>query len=212
MKKYEFNINNIYVDKFFSPIRNKTKVIETLLESIKYMILSPVIKESEVSGRMVLNIDKMSRLFFYTEEKFFSIVFPFSALCDENRFKFVFNGEEIDSRLISQVLSIIRCDEFSSYCSLDFIDPISEYENEDENFWVFLKELLLMESGYIRYDYDIDNYEKFKSINKEHVHPMNHYDVFYSGNATFKLGLDNSLEENDFIDLLNIHSNCKYLT
>ena len=76
---------------------------------------------------------------------------------------------DIDARLIAQVIAIIKCDEFKANCSLDFVAPICEYEEEcDENFWIFLRELLLMEDGYIRYDLDQENYDKFKTLGKEH--------------------------------------------
>ena len=76
--------------------------------------------------------------------------------------------------------------------------------DENENFLGFLRELLLMEDGYIRYDYD----EEHKNGD---LHPLNHYDLFYSSHATFKIGLNAILSEDEFVDLLDIKSDCKYL-
>lgn len=209
MKTYEFNINKAYLGKFFPKKRVKTKadIIEILMETIRYMLLNPLVTEEESSGKLILQIDKMSRLFFFSDKKYFSIVFPFFVSFQEDMYNFSFkNMIEIDKGLISKVLSIIKCDEFKANCSLDFVEPICEYEeNCDDNFWLFLKELLLMEDGYIRYDYDEKNQDN-------NLHPLNHYDLFYSSNATFKIGLNAEVEKNDFIDLLNINTNCKYLT
>ena len=206
MKIYEFNISQVYLDKFFKPIRNKAEVIEVLMETIRYMILNPTIKEEDRIGKIILKIDKMNRLFFFKEEKYFSIVFPFFAIKEEEGYLFSFKNKiEIDSRLISQVISIIKCDEFKANCSLEFAQPICDYQEEcDENFWEFLRELLLMEDGYIRYDYD----EEHENGN---LHPLNHYDLFYSSHATFKIGLNDKLSEDEFVDLLDIKSDCKYL-
>jgi len=206
MKIYKFNISQIYLDRFFKPIRSKAEVIEVLMETIRYMLLNPIVDEEDRAGKIILKIDKMNRLFFFTNKKYFSIVFPFFAIKKENGYLFSFKNKiEIDSRLISQVLSIIKCDEFKAHCSLDFIEPICDYEEEcDENFWIFLRELLLMEDGYIRYDYD----EEHENGN---LHPLNHYDLFYSSHATFKIGLNQELDESDFLDLLDINSDCKYL-
>lgn len=206
MKEYKFNVKQIFLDDFFTPIRSKAHVIEVLMHAIKYMLLNPSVNEDEAQGNLILRVDKMSRLFFFTEEKYFSIVFPFFVKFDSDKYKFRFqNLLEIDSRLISQVLSIIKCDEFKATCSLDFISPICNYEEEcDENFWLFLRELLLMEDGYIRYDYDLAN-------ENGHIHPLNHYDLFYSSNATFKIGLNDVLSEDAFIDLLDSNRDCKYL-
>jgi len=206
MKVYEFNISQIYINKFFKPIRSKAEVIEVLMEAIRYMLLNPNVEEKDNAGKIFLKIDKMNRLFFFTNEKYFSIVFPFFAMKEDKNYLFSFKNKiEIDSRLISQIISIIKCDKFKANCSLEFAEPICDYQDEcDENFWEFLRELLLMEDGYIRYDYD----EEHENGN---LHPLNHYDLFYSSHATFKIGLNNKLSENDFMDLLDIKSDCKYL-
>ena len=36
------------------------------------------------------------------------------------------------------------------------------------------------------------------------MHPINHYDIFYSNSATFKLGFEKKLELEKFIDMLDI--------
>jgi hypothetical protein len=176
------------------------------MEAIRYMLLNPNVNTEDIAGKIILKIDKMNRLFFFSSKKYFSIVFPFFSIKEEDNYIFSFRNKiEIDSHLISQVISIIQCNEFKADCSLDFVTPIYEYEDEyDENFWIFLRELLLMEDGYIRYDFD----EEHENGN---LHPLNHYDIFYSSYATFKIGLDRVLEEDEFIDLLNIRTDCKYL-
>ena len=217
MKKFEFDIDRAFIEKFFPKYRVKTKahIIEILMEATRYMLLNPSVSPDKVAGKIILYIDKMSRLFFFANQKYFSIVFPFLAheKDEEEKYKFSFqNNINVDGRLIGQIINIIKCDEFKEKCSVDFVAPICDYEEKcDENFWIFLRELLLMEDGYIRYDYDNDNYKKAKERGEEHKHPLNHYDFFYSSNATFKVGLDTNLKENDFIDLLNIQTNCSYV-
>ena len=68
-----------------------------------------------------------------------------------------------------------------------------------------------MEDWYIRYDYDEENYKKAKRYWKEHTHPLNHYDLFYSSNATFKIGLLNEISSNDIIEFLDLKKECQYL-
>lgn len=216
MKEYIFNLNEIYLNKFFPEerIKSKVQIIEILMEALKYMLLNPSVSEEKAKGKIILRIDKMSRLFFFMNEKYFSIVFPFFVNKKNNTYNFTFkNIIEIDSKLLSQVISIIKCDDFKANCSLDFVAPIYDYEeNYDDNFWGFLKELLLMEDGYIRYDYDEDNHKSFKEIGEEHKHPLNHYDLFYSSNATFKIGLTNLITHDEFTNFMDITTNCKYLT
>lgn len=215
MKKFEFLINKSSLNIFFPHYRIKTKahIIEILMETLKYMLLNPEIKEENSFGKIVLIVDKMSRVFYFTKNKYYSISFPFFVEKFENEIKFGFkNIIEVESRLISQVLQIIKCDEFKEKCSLDFVAPICEFEeNCDENFWIFLREILLMEDGYIRYDYDKDEYEKFKLKGKENKHPLNHYDIFYSSINSFKLGLKKEISHEDFINILNTNKDCKYI-
>lgn len=54
-----------------------------------------------------------------------------------------------------------------------------------------------------RYDCDVAN-------ENGAVHPLHHYDVFYSSNSTFKIGLKNELEKETLIDLLQIETNCHF--
>jgi hypothetical protein len=218
MKKFEFDIDKSFLERFFPKerVKSKAQIIEILMEATRYMLLDPSVSQEKIAGKIILYIDKMSRLFFITEKKYFSIVFPFLAYDkdEDGRYRFSFQNDiDVDSQLISQVINIIHCDEFKEKCSLDFIAPICDYEeNCDENFWIFLRELLLMEDGYIRYDYDEENYIKAVEKGEEHKHPLNHYDFFYSSNATFKIGLKNNLLHDDFIDLMNMYTDCNYLT
>lgn len=215
MKKYEFDISTIFINKIFPEKRVKTKaqVIEILMETIRYFLLNPIVPEEKKAGTIILSIDKMSRLFFIKDNKYFSIVFPFYTFEKDSKFNFSFENKiSITSQLISKVISIVQCAEFKEKCSFDFFTPIYEYEEKyDENFWTFLRDLLLMEDGYIRYDYDIVEFEKAKERGEEHIHPLNHYDLFYSNSASFKIGLEKELLQDEFIDLLNTKTDCKYL-
>ena len=229
MKKFEFNIHKGQIKKFFPKARIKTKaqIIEILMESLQLILQNNTIPEEKIGGTITLVIERMSRLFFTSKEdkKIYSIVFPFfieriddSFVVKLQKFEYLDyiesennNFIEIDYQLISNVLSFIKCDNFKEQCSLDFITPIDEYEQYDKNFWIFLRELLLMEDGYIRYDYDEKNYKKALKNEKQHLHPLNHYDLFYSSNATFKIGILDEIQNDNMINFLNINKECLYL-
>lgn len=220
MKQYSFNLSKVIYEKVFPHYRVKTKahIIEILMEITRFILLQNdpefIVDNNDSKGKVVLYIDNMSRLFFFSSDKYYSIVFPFYFLKESDKYKIVFQSNiEVTSQLISKVISIIKCDNFKAQCSLDFVEPICDLENDcDENFWEFLRELLLMEDGYIRYDIDKENYDKAVQNGEEHKHPLNHYDIFYSNNATFKVGLLNRVDNYSFIDLLDVNSECKYLT
>lgn len=211
MKEYIFYIDKSYMDRFFNPVKNKLHIIELLMNSIKYMLLNPPVKEGNYKGKIILKVDKMSRLFFVKTDKYFSISFPF-YIKDEGEYSFNFRNEmNIDHKITSDVIALIKDNSFTSSCSLDFAEKISTYQEDSFNdiFWEFLRELLFMEDGYLRYDYDHSNYIKH---DESDIHPLNHYDFFYTSNATFKVGLRNKLTEDDFVDLLNIKTDCKFIS
>ena len=212
MKKYEFEIVQFEIDSFFPKerVKSKLQLLEILLEATRYMLAYQDIERYETKGKITLVVDKMSRLFFEKDKKIFSIVFPFYVSENGEELNFTFHNIDVDSRLISNAISIIKCDSFKNQCSLDFADSMYDFESEEEDFWVFLRELILFEDGYIRYDKDIDGYNHAKGRGEEHRHPVNHYDLYYSSKASFKVGLENEIELKEFIDLLDIKTDCKY--
>ena len=209
MNEYRFVIDESYMDKFFSPIKNKVQIIELLMNSVKYMILNQPVKKNRISGEMVLITGQISRLFFFKDKKYFSIAFPFLVSYEEAYFFSFKNKMNIDGRLTSEVISLINDNNFHSNCSLEFVSPITDYQElNNEYYWDFVRELLFMEDGYLRYDYDMINFDKH---GQSDFHPLNHYDLFYSGNATFKIGLKTEIMPNDFIDQLNPQTVCKFI-
>ncbi|MGB5988611.1 MAG: hypothetical protein WBG43_02575 [Marinifilaceae bacterium] len=171
------------------------------------------VEEKNIVGKIILQVDKMSRLFFFKKDKYYSIVFPFLVKESYNGLQFYYiNDIDVDSQFISNVISIIKSDSFMSQSSLDFADPIEDLEvNYDVNFWASLRELLLLEDGYVRYDKDLKSYNEAVLKKAVHKHPLSHYDICYTSNATFKIGLDEDLSHSEFVDLFNINTDCKYL-
>ncbi|QLJ09081.1 hypothetical protein [Pseudoalteromonas sp. JSTW] len=210
MTKYEFDIDESYMDKFFRPIKNKAQLIELLMNAIKYMLINPKINKDNAKGNIILIIDKMQRLLFVKNDKIFSIAFPFTVTFFDDAYFFNYKGTlNLDAKLTSDVISLINNKEFYSSCSYEFATPISDYqEDKCDSYWDLIRDLLLMESGYLRYDHDPKNYEKH---GKSNIHPLHHYDMFYSSNATFKVGLKKKIIAKDFIDLLDIKTVCKFL-
>lgn len=221
MKKYEFNLNQYTCDLFFPQhlIKTKLEILKILMEATRHILVESTIDintEETSLGKVILVIDKMSRLFFCRKNKSYSIVFPFMVNSDNSKLKFSFqkNGIEleVDHELISKFMTVIQNDSFHSNSSLDFADDIDFLEtNYNKNFWVFIRSLLLMEDGYIRYDVDPDGFKNAKEKGKEHTHPLHHLDVYYTSNVTFKLGLEKEIDEDELVDCINIKTNCKYL-
>ena len=209
MKEYTIPLDQRQVDLFFSPIRDKVDIINTLMKTIKLLLVQKASDVPNPKGEVKLVVSNMSRIFFFSENKYFSINFPFSfrpPCADLGLLFYSKNIEEIDNKTTSDVITLLAdTDRFSENSVLDFIEPISDLEPDEENIWPFFLELFMYEDGYIRYDYDE------KHVNGA-LHPLNHYDVFHTSKATFKIGLTDRLEKKQFIDLVDTKTDCHFVT
>lgn len=206
MKRFEFPIDQFQADWIFKPIRSKREVAELLMRSIKLMLLNlPLPKEQHV-GTIVLTVSHMSRLFYVSDLKVFSINFPFLAKETDDGISFHSHAHpQIDSKVTSDILSLLSKDSaFTSAEIWEFAEPISDACQIDDSLWGLLRDILLNEDGYIRYDHD-------KQHENGHFHPVNHLDIFYSSAATFKMGLDQRVDQAYLHDILDRETHCHYV-
>lgn len=207
MKKYYFKFDQWQLDNFFSPIRTKENSISVLIDTVKLMLIDCEPEDEQVAGEIVLVVSKMSRLFYFTNDKYFSINFPFSVNENDDGTLSFFSKSKVivDNKKISNIKEIlINEKEFYSSNIYDFLEPIELISRDDSDFWKLLFELFLFEDGYIRYDHD-------KANENGAIHPLHHFDVFYSSNSTFKIGLRNKIEEDELIDLLEKETDCHFI-
>ena len=209
MKEYSFGIDKWQVESIFSPIRNKEQVIDLLMTSLKIMLIDEELGTKHVIGEVRLVVSKMSRLFFFSEDKYFSINFPFTVNEENEQLKFSSKeGIEVDNIIISEIISVIQpSNSHISTCVYEFTDPIMKISEIKDGFWPLVLSLLMFEDGYIRYDYDIRNASPCGKL-----HPVNHYDIFYSSGATFKIGLENRIRAENIVDFLSIESECHFIS
>lgn len=207
-KTYTFQLDERQSNFFLAAIRRKQDLILMLMEAIKLMRLKENIDKQYVVSTLVLHVSKMSRIFFFSEDKYYSFVCPFFVRETEMGLEFhsQFIGE-IDSIAISNVISIFRKENsiLDGNCISTLADEVMDCDYLRPQFWNFLKELLLIESGYLRFDHD-------KVRSNGDLHPLNHLDIFYSSKATFKVGLDHKIQVNAFLDMLDTQSSCAYLS
>ena len=206
MKHLDFDLDERQVTLMFSPLRSKTQVIELLMKTIKHMLVNYKLDNQLIKGKVVLKVSKMSRLFFFSQDKFFSINFPFFVSDANNELSFYSkDGNEVDSKVTSDVLSILASDTvLSSSDVIAFAELVSDISDYNAGFWSLLRELFLFEDGYIRYDYDEKNENGLK-------HPLYHLDVFYCSGSTFKIGLRHKITDDHLVDFLNLETDCHFL-
>lgn len=212
---FEIEIDAGSLSVFFPKfrIKDKTQILEILLEAARYILHGK--RETKVKGvnKIIFFRKKMNRIFLVSEDKIYSIIFPFNLQINDTALTLDFaNLLSIDSFAISNLISLIKNPLLSSDNCFDFIEPISELEdNNNAKYWPVLKDLLMQEDGYVRYDKDEKGFEEAKKNKEENKHPLYHIDIFYTNGATFKLGLDRSTPDIDLIDMLDTNTNCQFL-
>lgn len=203
---------NLSLTKTFFPeerIKDKYKIIEILLEACRYILYNKRVVQARSKYKMILYKDKMSRLVFVCENKIYSIAFPFNINQTKSEISINYkNRLDLDSQNITTLLSILKSPTINSENCLEFLDPIVSY---DQNLWTTFRDLLILEDGYVRYDKDEDGFLKAKKDGHENRHPLNHIDIFYTNQASFKLGLKLEYTDTDLIDLMERNTDCKYL-
>lgn len=203
MKQFNSSIPDYELDDFFKPIRSKIDYINVILKSMKLFLIDLDIQDNSFS-RLKIIIDKMSRLFIYSNLKYYSVSFPFVVNFDEGRIiSFnTYSGKEINSKVISEITSIIKNKDFEINKSL--LDFYIEPNDIGFDSIYLLEEFFLIEPSYIRYDYDPGN-ENGK------IHPLHHLDIHYSQYSTLKVGLLSEIQEEYFEDMHNLKTDCIYI-
>lgn len=205
MKTIERDLFPYQESILFSSIRDKCDYVRILVHSARYLLLEYSSHRTPISSIMKLVVDKMSRLFFYKGDKYFSISFPLSVEIESNNVTEIktYSGKLLDNKSISAIISIIDSHEFKSKPSLlDFFGDSNDIELSD----VFLlEEIFQFEPSYIRYDFDPKN-------ENGNFHPLHHLDINYSQYGKYKLGLSDQISKDDFENLHNTTTECSYLT
>lgn len=205
LKIYRFPLDTYQLDWAFSAIRSKQDVILLLMRSVKVMML-PIMEPAVTAGVMTLQISKMSRLFFSSPDKVFSVNFPFTAIEQDDYLRFrSIHHSDINGALTSNIISILESTTtLEAREVFEFAEPIFSHADSDPDFWCLFRDLLMHEDGYVRYDHD----EIRKNGN---LHPIDHLDIFYSTANTFKLGLGGRISADVLTDMLNITSDCHFI-
>ena len=206
MKRFTFSIDKYQAQWALSPIRAKRDVIGLLMRSIKMMSIGINEPTDTAAATVVLIVSKMSRLFFISPKRIFSINFPFFVMEESGGLRFRSHAHKnIDSKATSDILALLENEELlNSFEILRFAEPILDACAADEHIWSLFRELLLVEDGYIRYDHDEERADG-------HRHPLHHLDVFYSNGSTFKLGLPSAIGSRDLEDLLDLGTDCHFI-
>ena len=203
MKKYIFELKDSLLNMAFGDgmLKERKDMLLIVLEACRYMMYNDQVPNA--NNKVMLVVNDMNRLFFCSKKKMFSVMCPFHVT-DYPSIVFDYNHIPIDSEIMSIISTFLDSDEYNADEALDFITQIEDLqENGKRDLWLIIKHLLTFELGYVRYD---DNLEEFNKASREghpKRHPRYHYDVNLDSQATFKLGLSSQLTPSKFVDFLD---------
>lgn len=206
MKTFRFGFDASEADWIFSPIRTKTNYIVLLMRLIKLMLANIPTAENRCAGEILLKSEKMSRIIISGKDKIFSIAFPFFIEETDDGLRFYSNNYlDVNHKTTSQILELFRDNKILDHSDvLMFADPIDNISRFDPDIWSLSRDLITVEDGYLRYDFDPKNVDG-------HLHPLHHLDIFYTTSSTFKIGLNSEIAISAFEDVINLRTDCYYL-
>lgn len=203
-----------------SAVRNRCDAIKIIMQACEFIIeneyknldsLDYILTEK----KPFIYVDKMYRLFIYEENKLFSIVFPFVIDIEKSEVKMHYRNINRQMLAIINTIFLYNWDELSIERLLEMIwdhDFYKSLEDEDRECLIeAVTHLISYEIGYIRYDYDVENSKKYTEKGKADVHPENHFDINYSGAGTYKIGTNEKVSMEKFLDLLDVTKDCMYI-
>lgn len=206
MKKFEFALDRYQLDRIAVAVRQKADVIGIWMNALKILSIYDEPDTSQRAGMLTLVVGKMSRVFITSDRGAFSVAFPFTVSSLEGDLAF---GSRyypvIDNKVTSEILSLLGPHDVLNARTVEgFFDPVADISGHNQDTWLLFLDLLLADDGYLRIDHDPENEDG-------DLHPLDHIDVFYSQRSTFKVGLDRKHTVNEFVDILDIKTDCRYL-
>lgn len=102
MKETTIGLDNYLTTQITKPIRCKKDLILILLLFLKLFLIKNTLTDKEATGTVKIIVDKMNRVFFFSENKYFSFNFPFKLdLSNEDNIKFYYNELDVNLKIIS---------------------------------------------------------------------------------------------------------------
>ena len=201
-----FEIDQYQAKAFSRAIRSRFDILRLWMDAIKIIInYSPPSKDFTAAEVHIHN-SRMSRLFYLSGSKTFSIAFPFRIETGDGVFTVkTSSGIDVDSKLSSEILHIVTLLQGGGLVNeWALAEHFEDQGGASAEFWPVLAGLLDAEDGYLRFDHDPERKDG-------HKHPLDHADLFYTNGASFKVGLHKKLGLEEIVDILNRETDCHYL-
>lgn len=202
-----FDLDQYQAANLVSAFREKTNIILFWMRAAKTILSFVEPMPDQVHGKMLVCTGKMHRIFVESDGKVFSTALPFSVKKTDGFYSCTLrSGIDLSSKLSSEIIAALSTTaSFQNKEVFGFADDIMGISDDPDTLWAALSELVNSDDGYLRFDHDPDREDGRR-------HPLNHIDIFFSQSATFKLGVVEKLEIDALSDLLNVQTDCHYLS
>jgi len=216
-KEVTFTMSRQIMDLSQKPLRSRTEAIILLLNTVRMIDIGDSLRLPNArEEKIIISINKMSRIFYLLETKWFSMQFPFSVKQHEKqRGMFFYNYDiRITQMLLSGLITIFEAMHnkamhnkmINIYSIFEMLtDPdFTQADCSIEEIWFIVSYLLQYELGYLRYDVDTEH-------ECGEMHPLYHLDICLSEEVAYKLGLERKFDFEDFRNILDVTTKCWYL-
>lgn len=192
-------------------IREHNDIVIALLNVMESFLLQYNFAHKKYHNDVCICVSRRSRVFIDYDQSVHCFAIPFNISYSSGEYFFNYYDEQLSFKEIGILKSLFLNNSifttiesfFDEFLSTMDIFSVKTQKEFDFYFSLFLF-LLKFETGYIRFDHDI------KGADLE-THPENHFDIFFSKPASFKLGINNNVSIEEFIDILDPDSLCYYL-
>lgn len=215
MKRLDYRLDGALFKSAFPDkrISDRDELLLILMETLRYIKYADQLDINDRhTPKLVVYIDDMQRLFFFNDNKYYSLAIPFSIIVNNDELIYKFNGIEVDSLILSNIIQLLKEGICKYDKAFDFFGSVYELEETNPVIWYIFKHLLIYDMGYIRYEHDRDGHLEAIRRGTPHRHPLHHIDINISNEATFKEGLNEKLQNDDFIRLLDNKQDRSYIT
>lgn len=220
-KEASYNMSKGIFEMASKPLRSRQEAVLLLLYTIRMFDVDEFIAGNG-RAKVAVSINKMNRIFYILEDKIFSMQFPFFVEVENKKITRICDlktGVDIDSMLVSTLIGIFEKTRNGIFSFDSLFDEIMYGESTPQNvnteqLWEIIKLISTYDLGYLRYDHD-EEYQKKEHQNKEYqkklIHPVDHLDICLDTAASYKIGLEKTLNYEVFKDILDTTTNCFFL-
>ncbi len=158
---------------------------------------------------LYIDTTRLKRAFIVKSNQIVSFAFPFAIYTKTDalgkvKLKINYWDKQLNDVVISHAMSIAQTLNLTKTTYAAQARGIDLTDNDKLAGARAFEAVLALEPSYIRYDFDS------KSC-KGREHPLYHFDINYSGDYTYKIGLYGEMKEGDMMEIMKEDADCWYV-